>query len=234
MADQPQPETPEAAQASIAALKNDAAWTAAYVGGDAAKKAEWTRLHEVAYGTEVIESDGMAAEAKAPAARPSAAAPDVSTLLAPAEHGIDGFAEGPLAEAPRGVWEYDFALYGPDATDEQLALELGMKTALYEAEVPTFLASFGRVIVERNISEGLQAWTSPERIASTREELEQRHGEAGAKQIIAEAKKVFDRLDAKSADLGDLLCNSGAVNCPDFLETLARGEREYYAKRGAS
>jgi hypothetical protein len=39
----------EGARARIVDLKKDAAWMAAYFGGDADKKAEWTRLHKVAF-----------------------------------------------------------------------------------------------------------------------------------------------------------------------------------------
>ena len=40
---------PDAARRRIAALRADSAWSAAYAGGDAAKRAEMTRLHRMAY-----------------------------------------------------------------------------------------------------------------------------------------------------------------------------------------
>lgn len=44
----------EGAKQRIADLNKDAAWKAAFLNGDADKKAEWTRLHEVAYGTATV------------------------------------------------------------------------------------------------------------------------------------------------------------------------------------
>lgn len=41
--------SPESARARITDLKKDSAWMAAYLSGDADKKAEWTRLHKVAF-----------------------------------------------------------------------------------------------------------------------------------------------------------------------------------------
>lgn len=43
--------SPEGAKARLADLKKDNAWMSSYLAGDADKKAEWTRLHEVAFGT---------------------------------------------------------------------------------------------------------------------------------------------------------------------------------------
>lgn len=48
--------TPEAAKQRITDLQKDAAWTASYASGDADKKAEWTRLHQFAYGTELANA----------------------------------------------------------------------------------------------------------------------------------------------------------------------------------
>lgn len=42
--------TPEQAQARITDLNNDAAWRKAFLAGDAEKRAEWDRLHQMAYG----------------------------------------------------------------------------------------------------------------------------------------------------------------------------------------
>jgi hypothetical protein len=44
--------SPESAKARIAALQADKDWQAKYLAGDADKKAEWTRLHEIAHGTQ--------------------------------------------------------------------------------------------------------------------------------------------------------------------------------------
>jgi hypothetical protein len=41
--------TPEAARSRIADLKKDAGWTTKYTNGDADAKAEWTRLHQIAF-----------------------------------------------------------------------------------------------------------------------------------------------------------------------------------------
>lgn len=41
--------SPEAARARIQDLQKDTAWRQAFLNGDADKKAEWTRLHEVAF-----------------------------------------------------------------------------------------------------------------------------------------------------------------------------------------
>ena len=41
--------SPEGARARITDLKKDGAWMSAYLAGDADKKAEWTRLHNVGY-----------------------------------------------------------------------------------------------------------------------------------------------------------------------------------------
>lgn len=41
--------TPEAARERIAALQKDDKWMADYISGNADKKAEWTRLHQVAF-----------------------------------------------------------------------------------------------------------------------------------------------------------------------------------------
>lgn len=43
--------TPEGAKGRIADLQKDSKWMAEYLSGNADKKAEWTRLHEIAYGT---------------------------------------------------------------------------------------------------------------------------------------------------------------------------------------
>lgn len=45
-------QSPEAAKARIDALMKDGAWQEARGKGDADKQAEWTKLHEIAYGTE--------------------------------------------------------------------------------------------------------------------------------------------------------------------------------------
>ena len=52
-------------------------------------------------------------------------------------------------------------------------------------------------------------------------ELGRRHGD-GAAQIIASARKVFAKLDARDSRLGDMLCASGVASNPDFIEALAR------------
>lgn len=43
--------TPDDARARIAALKGDAGWTAKYLSGDADARAEFERLHRIAFGT---------------------------------------------------------------------------------------------------------------------------------------------------------------------------------------
>src|SRR5262245_45891098 len=96
---QQQLETPEAAQAAIAAHRADQAWIKGYLDGDQAKHAEMTRLHSIAYPQ-------PAAEGKpAPAADKS-----------PDTFGIPEAATGPMAEPPRGIWDYpDF--FGADASN---------------------------------------------------------------------------------------------------------------------
>jgi hypothetical protein len=44
--------TPESARQRITDLQKDADWMSKYISGDADKKAEWTRLHQVAYPEE--------------------------------------------------------------------------------------------------------------------------------------------------------------------------------------
>jgi hypothetical protein len=41
--------SPEGARSRIVDLQKDATWMSSYLGGDADKKAEWTRLHEIAF-----------------------------------------------------------------------------------------------------------------------------------------------------------------------------------------
>lgn len=230
---QPQPESPQAAQERIGALRSDPTFTSRLLAGDAGAKAEWTKLHEVGFGNEAATADGISPiEPSGPQGKPVASSVAPVDALRPGDYVVDGeYVDGPMTEPPRGAWEYDFTLYGAEANDTQLAHEFAMKNALYEVGVPAFLASFGRTVIERNIRDGITIWASEAATARARSELEQRHGEAGAKQIIADSKKVFDRIDAKSAAAGDVLCNSGALNCPDFIEALARTERHYYAKK---
>lgn len=214
--DQEQPD-PETAQASIATLKADAAWMASYHSGDGAKVSEMTRLFEAAYP-----------EPAEDAAPPKAEEPKAAPTLQADE-------SAPMADAPRGPWEYETPLFeGSYATDENLAIETGIKEALYKAELPPFVWNRAHMLVMHNFKEGISG--DHERIAAGRTaclaELDRRNG-ANAKQIIADASKVVNRLDDASLDIGDILANSGALVDADFIETLARVQRDYYEKRAA-
>jgi hypothetical protein len=211
-------ETPEAAQTRLDELKADTAWMKSYLDGDHGKRDEMQRLYAAAYP----EPAGDSESANLPAGEA------IGT-----ERSGESAAEAPIAEPPVGAWDYEFSMF-KHATDEHLAYETGIKEALFKAELPPYVANVARMVIARNIKE--EIYDNGPRIdagkVACEAKLEQRHGPQGAKQIIADASKVFRRLDAASLDIGDLLANSGAMVDPDFIETLARVERDYYAKRG--
>lgn len=61
--------------------------------------------------------------------------------------------------------------------------------------------------------------------------LEKRHG-GNAASVIADAQKALDRVTLKNPRIFEAMLNGGATNNPAVIETLARVQREYYAKRG--
>ncbi len=107
-------------------------------------------------------------------------------------------------------------------TDDDMQAEQGIRAALHAEGIPTATASLGHMLVQQAVRNGLPDDAALESARGKgMEVLEHRHG-ANAGKIIADAKAVFDRLDARDPRLGDLLVNSGVASNPNFIESLAR------------
>lgn len=116
---------------------------------------------------------------------------------------------------------------GPDATEEQRQEVTEIKQALFAEGVPNLVAEFAGQLFERNgaltedvlTKRRLEGWA----------ELERRHG-AKAPEILADGKKLYDALVARSASLEYLLESCGAGSDAGFIETLARVQRSKPAR----
>jgi len=231
METQPEGLAPEAAQARISELKADPAYIKGYLEGDPAKQAEMTKLHAAAFAepAEGVPSSSDPAPAAAPAA------PDVPVSEAPVE------SDALPIEPPSGPWEYDLAplRYDPlgssAASDAEVQEMAAIAGALYEAKVPSFAVNVVQMVAQRNLraAEG-KPFTDAElqaRDRTCRAELTRKHGAQAASALIADAQKMAKRLEAQPR-IAYLLDETAAGSDPHVVETLARVERGYYAKRG--
>lgn len=217
-----QPEAPEAARASIATLQADPAWTAAYLAGDSAKVAEFTRLHSLAH-PEAPEGQQPAADAP----KPGEASPEHGDSQQLGEDALD-------VKAPDGPWEYDLGtLSGNAATDSEISEMHSISQSLFEAGVPTFAVGVVQGVAQRNCRGGAMPSDAEleQMDASCRAELQRKYGEQGAKALIADAHKYAMRAVANPL-IAEYLDATGAGSDPFVVETLARLERSERAKRG--
>jgi hypothetical protein len=151
------------------------------------------------------------------------------------EPGDPGEAEANAAAfaPPASPHHYDVTpIYeGKEPSDEDMADQIGIQQALHAEGVPTFAVGIAVNVMAQALKDGLPDAAGLERSRSSCiNELTSRHGE-NARQIIADASKVFQRLDARDSRIGDMLCNTGAANDPHLVETLARLWRDVYSKR---
>lgn len=156
--------------------------------------------------------------------RPSALAPTPAPA-APSDEpptAVDEGAEAAFA-GPASPFEYRFdRIGGAEYSDSDMQAEQAIRQALHAEGIPTGVASLGHMLVQNAARNGLPDDAALEMGRRTGEaELSRRHG-ASAPQIIAAAKKVFDRLDARDPRIGDMLVNTGVANDPNFIESLAR------------
>lgn len=156
--------------------------------------------------------------------RPSALAPTPAPA-APSDEpptAVDTGAEAAFA-GPASPHEYAFDRIGSaEYSDDDMQAEQGIRQALHAEGIPTGIAGLGHMLVQQAVKNGLPDDASLEMGRRTGEaELGRRHGD-GAAQIIASARKVFAKLDARDSRLGDMLCASGVASNPDFIEALAR------------
>lgn len=157
--------------------------------------------------------------------RPSALAPTPAPA-APSdepETAVDTGAEAAFA-GPASPHEYRFDRIGSaEYSDSDMQAEQGIRAALHAEGIPTGVASLGHMLLQQAVKNGgLPDDVTLEMGRRTGEaELARRHGD-GAAQIIAAARKVFAKLDARDSRLGDMLCASGVASNPDFIEALAR------------
>lgn len=158
--------------------------------------------------------------------------PDADGHGMPDERASNVADDGVMVEAPVGPWEYNLRpLSGEKATDGEITDILRIGQALHTAEVPVFAVRVAQSIMQDNVRNGLpNAATIDAMIASGKAELSRKYG-ADAPALIADAKAVFDRLNAVDPAIGTMLANTGAINNPLMIETLANLQRNYYAKR---
>lgn len=138
------------------------------------------------------------------------------------ETAVDLGAEAAFA-GPASPHEYRFDPIGSgEYTDADMKAEQSIRAALHAEGIPTGVASLGHMLIQNAVRNGLPDDASLEMGRRTGEaELARRHGD-GAAQIIAAARKVFARLDARDPRIGDLLVNGGVANDANFIESLAR------------
>jgi hypothetical protein len=154
--------------------------------------------------------------------RPSALQPVEQPPGDEPETAVDTGAEAAFAGAS-SPHEYRFdVLPGVEFDDAYMADEQGIRQALHAEGIPAGIASLGHMLIQNAVRNGLPDDARLELARRTgAAELQRRHGE-GAAQVIAAAKRVFDRLDARDPRLGDLLANTGVASDPNFIESLAR------------
>ena len=135
---------------------------------------------------------------------------------------VDIGAEAAFA-GPASPHEYRFDPIGSgEYTDADMKAEQSIRAALHAEGIPTGVASLGHMLIQSVARNGLPDDATLELgRRQGQAEIERRHG-ASAPQIIARAKQVFDRIDARDPRIGDMLVNSGVANDPDFVEALAR------------
>lgn len=156
--------------------------------------------------------------------RPSVLAP-APAPAAPSDEpptAVDEGAEAAFA-GPATPFEYRFdVLPGAEFDAAYMTDERAVRAALHAENIPTGTAHLAHHMIQRAVRNGLPDDAALELARRTGEaELQRRHG-ASAPQIIAAAKKVFDRLDARDPRIGDMLVNTGVANDPNFIESLAR------------
>lgn len=242
MSDELIAQTREAAEAQIKDLMGNRDWQGALINGDAAKQAEWTRLHDLAYGTEpaftgedgVMSFGGESTSADLPALPGNTPIRD-GGVLEPGDPGFDE-ANAELFAGPDAPHRYVDAITpiygGKEPTDQDLNDQIGIQASLHAEGVPTFVVSTAVNVMAQALKNGLPDEAAIQSsIASCTRELERRHG-AGAQQILADARKVFERLDKRDSRIGDILSNTGVINNPQLIETLARLQRDVYSKKG--
>ena len=153
--------------------------------------------------------------ALAPTPAPAAPSDEPPTAVGTGAEAAFAGAESPFA------YRFD-PLPGAEVDDSYMADEQGIREALHAEGVPVGTASLGFMLVEQAMRNGPPDDVTLELGRRTGEaELARRHGD-GAAQIIASARKVFAKLDARDSRLGDMLCASGVASNPDFIEALAR------------
>lgn len=135
---------------------------------------------------------------------------------------VDTGAEAAFA-GPASPFEYRFDRIGSgEYTDADMMAERGIRQALHAERIPTGVASLGHMLIQNAVRNGLPDDATLELgRRQGQAEIERRHG-ASAPQIIARAKQVFDRIDARDPRIGDMLVNSGVASNADFIEALAR------------
>lgn len=109
-----------------------------------------------------------------------------------------------------------------EVDDVYMKDEMGIREALHAEAIPTGTAHLAHHLIQQATRNGPPDDATLELgRRQGQAEIERRHG-ASAPQIIAAAKKVFDRLDARDPRIGDMLVNTGVANDPNFIESLAR------------
>lgn len=104
--------------------------------------------------------------------------------------------------------------------DRAAGLQEEMRSALHGAGVPTSTVEAVRMVLERAevLDDAGQQRSRLDGLA----ELERRHGAAAARQMIGDAKKLYDSVAARSPAIAEMLEVSGAANSPYLIENLAR------------
>lgn len=156
--------------------------------------------------------------------RPSVLAP-APAPAAPSDEpptAVDEGAEAAFA-GPASPFEYCFDRIGSaEYSDADMQAEQAIRQALHAEGIPTGTAHLAHHMIQRAVRNGLPDDATLELGRRTGEaELQRRHG-ASAPQIIAAAKKVFDRLDKRDPRIGDMLVATGVASSADFIESLAR------------
>lgn len=156
--------------------------------------------------------------------RPSVLAP-APAPAAPSDEpptAVDEGAEAAFA-GPATPFEYRFdRIGGAEYSDSDMQAEQAIRQALHAEAIPTGTAHLAHHLIQQATRNGPPDDATLELgRRQGQAELDRRHG-ASAPQIIAAAKKVFDRLDARDPRIGDMLVATGVANSPDFIEALAR------------
>lgn len=208
------------AQARIALLRADSAWMGEYMRGDPAKVDEFTRLHQAAFSDE-------AAQPVRPAAAPEVAqAADEDSAQ---DLGLQKAGDAAFAPPREPMLEYREPLPGGDGSDGDIEGEIALKQEMAEAGLPPFAYSVLQTVATRTARDGIFGdEEAQDSHYDTRDaELERRFG-AEAERVRGDALKAFDRLGLMARAY---ILASGAHTDPHFIDTLARLERDYYAKR---